>query len=103
MSPLLSMDQDKGTIQLGSGGWQFADIGAVKSGNNFYVEGILEEVDSSFEWAIDYETRSLHYFPNQTMPAPPPTPPPGPRPGPGPPPGPIPAGSFLIELAGKVR
>ena len=65
--PLAKMDQSAGTIQLGAGGWQFADIAAVKAGNTFYVEGILEECDSSWEWAVDADSRTLHFFPNQTM------------------------------------
>jgi hypothetical protein len=64
--PLAKMDQTAGTIELGAGGWQFADIGAVKSGGTFYVEGILEEVDASWEWAVDPATRTLHFVPNGT-------------------------------------
>ena len=60
------MDQNAGTIELGAGGWQFADIGAVVSGSTFYVEGILEEVDSSLEWAVDPATGTLHFVPNGT-------------------------------------
>ena len=54
--PLAKMDQDEGTIELGAGGWQFADIGAVGNGDKFYVEGIVEEADASSEWAVDPET-----------------------------------------------
>jgi|EP01043_Picozoa_sp_COSAG02_P014014 hypothetical protein len=84
--PLKAMNQTAGTIELGAGGWQFADIGAVKGGNDFYVEGILEEVDYPTEWAVDPQSRELHFFPNQTMPAPPPPPP-----------------SFMIVSTDKVR
>ena len=30
------------------------------------MEGILEEVDSSWEWAVDPATRTLHFVPNGT-------------------------------------
>jgi hypothetical protein len=83
--PLKAMNQTAGSIELGAGGWQFADIGAVKGGNDFYVEGILEEVDYPWEWAVDPQSRELHFFPNQTLPKPP-----------------APAPSFMIVSTDKV-
>lgn len=59
------------TVTLGPGGWQVGDSNGVK---NFYIEGIVEEVDAPFEWAVDFDTRTIYYFPNQTMPVPPPLP-----------------------------
>jgi hypothetical protein len=97
--PIRAMDAAKSTIQLGAGGWQFADIAAVKHGNRFYVEGIVEEVDASWEWAVQFDKRELHFFPNQTGSGGLPPGPAPPNPSPPSPPSPaVPPGAFYIYL-----
>jgi hypothetical protein len=49
-------------LEFGRGGWQDAHGGAV-SHNYFFIENVLEELDSPGEFYVDREKRKLYYWP----------------------------------------
>jgi hypothetical protein len=59
------LQEINGTImKFGKGGWQDAHGGPVIH-NYFYVENILEELDTPGEWFVDSKERKLYYWPTK--------------------------------------
>ena len=62
--PLDGVDVANRTVSLGPGGWQVGDSNGI---GKYYIEGIKEELDAPWEWAVDPDTHTLFYFPNQVL------------------------------------
>ncbi len=66
-----SVDWDAHRIYLGEGGFQLQRTYGIGvnggKGSPFYVENILEELDSPGEWFFDPDTHILHYMPEQDV------------------------------------
>ena len=59
-------DDEKRTITWEFGGFQHA--AGYPYGAEWYVENIMEELDSLEEWFYDEKTKMLYYFPNTSLP-----------------------------------
>ena len=63
------IDYDEHTINLGTGGWQIGTLWYAERANyvgprsRFYVENVLEELDSPGEWYYNYNAGELYYKP----------------------------------------
>ena len=63
---IASINATDNTIMFGRGGFQEAR--GRKSGAEYYVANIFEELDSPNEWFLDKDSRTLYFMPNETMP-----------------------------------
>jgi hypothetical protein len=63
---IASINATEDTIMFGRGGFQEAR--GRKSGAEYYVANIFEELDSPNEWFVDKDSRTLYFMPNETMP-----------------------------------
>lgn len=59
------VDKQQSEIHFGRGGFQEARGWA--TGGEWYVDNILEELDTPGEWFLDPHTRQLYYYPNNTQ------------------------------------
>ncbi len=64
---LSGRDSKKRYLTWNHGGFQEAR--GCKSGQEWYVENIFEELDSPNEWYLDDTTMKLYYFPNGSLPS----------------------------------
>jgi hypothetical protein len=63
---IASVNSTQNKIMFGRGGFQEAR--SSRSGGEFYVANIFEELDSPNEWFLDKDSRTLYFMPNETMP-----------------------------------
>ena len=63
---IAAVNSSTGGIEFGRGGFQEARGSG--EGAEFYVSGILEELDDNLEWHVDRQSRTLYFQPNQTAP-----------------------------------
>ena len=64
-------DATNGTFTFSKGGFQGAR--GQSSGAEFYIENVMEELDSPNEWFYDEETKTLYFWYNDTVGTPPPS------------------------------
>ena len=57
-----SINETTTSFEFGKGGWQDAHGGGVVH-NYFFIENILEELDSPGEWYVDSKQRLIYYWP----------------------------------------
>lgn len=53
-------------VDFSYGGYQEARGGGINSGQHFYIENVLEELDVPGEWYYDTRTQTLYVWPNGT-------------------------------------
>jgi hypothetical protein len=63
---LSDRDMEEKQLTFAYGGWQEAR--GCKSGAEWYVENIMEELDSPGEWFYDHTTMKLYLYPNGSLP-----------------------------------
>ena len=63
---LSDRDMEKMQLTFAYGGWQEAR--GCKSGAEWYVENIMEELDSPGEWFYNHTTMKLYLYPNGSLP-----------------------------------
>jgi len=67
------IDHDEHTMNLGTGGWQIGTLWYAERANfvgprsRFYVENVLEELDTPGEWYYDYNAGELCYKPVENL------------------------------------
>ena len=62
IEPIAAIDHDKRTITLA----QNASYG-MRPNDRYYVQGLLEELDSPGEWYLDRETDTLYFWPSAAL------------------------------------
>ncbi len=67
MFALDGRDYEKRYLSWSHGGFQEAR--GCKTGKEWYVENIFEELDSPNEWFLDYTEKKLYYYPNGSLPS----------------------------------
>ena len=64
--PVAFRDMESRTISFSGGGYQEAR--GCRSGAEWYIENIVEELDAPNEWFYDDTSKMLHFFPNGSLP-----------------------------------